>query len=135
MEIAVRWVYWLNFSIIYLLIEAKQNIFQLVDHQFSDDWMPFEWNLFDKWKLIVKLITFQSILLLNQTNKKKFKKKLKWIDFICFRFIFSSNCLIFIDFETIWKNEKKMRNRMNVWWEEEHHNFLPSLSLSISVSR
>ena len=35
-------VYWLNFSVISLLIEIKQNIFQLVDNQFSDDWMPFK---------------------------------------------------------------------------------------------
>ena len=111
MVIAVRWVYWLNLNIISLLVEIKQNLFQLVDHQFSDDWMPFEWYLFDKWKSIVNQSDLHRFhCSIKRLKRKEIQKEVEMNWFVCF--LFSSNCLIFIDFGTTWKE----------WKEDEKQN-------------
>ena len=88
--------------------------------------MKWKRCLFAKWKLIVKLIGFNRFHCSIKLNKKKRNSKTSWNEFIIFVW-FS------LTLKRIEKNEKNMRNRMIVWWEE-HHNFLPSHSLSISVS-
>ena len=80
-----------------------------------------------------KLVTFASISFSNQTNKKKrnSKKKLKWIDFICFLFIFHR----LFDSHWFWNDlkERKEDEKQNDCLMRRRTSLLSSISFSFNL--